>query len=595
LPREVSQVVAIVAEHLARGGVDGTELATLLAALVAADARLSAPVLEAFATHWPDDRQVQLPSAADSAIERLLADAPFEARGDLLRLARLWNAGNTAELQRQHSDALKAVVINEELGDEERLDAAQAWVRFDPVSDEVCESILQTITPETPQELLTGMLRAASESRSKSFGDVLVELYTTLLPQAREAVLEVLLEKTESTKALLHAIAENQIEAAALSLEQIAALRSHPVEELRNRAIELIAERGATPNSDREAVLNELTSVTKTTGNAVRGRELFTQHCAVCHLHSGVGAAIGPELTGMFVHPKLDILTNILDPSRDVESNFRSYSVIAGGKVYTGMFAGQSRTTVTIVDSAGKSHVVQRDEIEELYTSEKSLMPDGFEKTLSETDLADVLEFLATPQQFVPLRMDTVATASSDGGFGRGGRGRGRGRRGGFSFLELADWKPRTVHGVPFTLIDPQEGAVRNMLMFPPADSFFARGMAREVKLPCGLPARRLHLLSGVSMGGYPDHAEQTTALIVRLHYEDGHTEDHELKNGVHFADFREREEVPESKFAFDAGRRQMRYLAIEPQRRSMITDVEFIKADDPTTPIVLAVTAELD
>ena len=39
--------------------------------------------------------------------------------------------------------------------------------------------------------------------------------------------------------------------------------------------------------------------------------------------------------------------------------------------------------------------------------------------------------------------------------------------------------------------------------------------------------------------------------MIVRLHYDDGKTEDHELKNGVHFADYIRRVDVPGSEFAF--------------------------------------------
>ena len=33
--------------------------------------------------------------------------------------------------------------------------------------------------------------------------------------------------------------------------------------------------------------------------------------------------------------------------------------------------------------------------------------------------------------------------------------------------------------------------------------------------------------------------------MIVRLHYADGETENHELKNGVHFADYIRRVDVP--------------------------------------------------
>jgi hypothetical protein len=38
-----------------------------------------------------------------------------------------------------------------------------------------------------------------------------------------------------------------------------------------------------------------------------------------------------------------------------------------------------------------------------------------------------------------------------------------------------------------------------------------------------------------------------------------------------------------------------MRHVKIDPARPETIVDVEFIKGDDPTVPIVLAVTAELD
>ena len=60
--------------------------------------------------------------------------------------------------------------------------------------------------------------------------------------------------------------------------------------------------------------------------------------------------------------------------------------------------------------------------------------------------------------------------------------------------------------------------------------------------------------------------------MIVRLHYEDGKTEDHALKNGEHFADYIRRVDVPGSKFAFAAqGRQQIRYLTVEPKRGEKI------------------------
>jgi putative membrane-bound dehydrogenase-like protein len=630
IPDAAIAAIGIVGEHLARGSLDGEQLGVLLTALASADAQLATPFLASISSFWPDDRKVQLPAAADDAIARLLTDIPFESRSDILRLARLWNAGNTGELQKQHGDTLRSMVEDAELSDEKRIAAAQSWVRFDPENVDVSSEILGMITPQTPLSLLEGLLQAAEVS-SAEFAQGLLSLYDTLSPQGRAAVLNQMLRQPETTAALLEAFAAQRISPDTLSLEQIAALRGHAVETIRVQASELLAGAGASPNPERQKVFDELQEVAEAAGNAAHGKELFTKNCAVCHSHGGVGETIAPDLTGMFVHPKKDILSNIIDPSKDVESNFRTYSVISNGLSYNGMFAGESRTTLTIIDSTGKRTVIQRDEVDEIYASNKSLMPDGFESILSRSDLSDVLEFLATPQRFVPLRLSTVATTSSvpqqgggrfggrgrgddrrgagepgdrgrtgqRGGDGRDGNGRGRGGRGGFGgrrfqLVALEDWKPRTVNNVPFSLIDPQEGAAKNLLLLAGEGGFFGRELPKSVRLPCGVNAKTLHLLSGVSYGGYPDGEEKSTSLIVRLHYEGGETEDHELKNGVHFATIQRREDVPESQFAFAMGDQQMRHVTITPQRKDVIHDVEFIKGEDRTMPLVLAVTAEV-
>jgi hypothetical protein len=80
----------------------------------------------------------------------------------------------------------------------------------------------------------------------------------------------------------------------------------------------------------------------------------------------------------------------------------------------------------------------------------------------------------------------------------------------------------------------------------------------------------------------------------VRLHYADGKTEDHELRNGVHFADYIRHVDVPESEYAFPLQRgRQLRYLAVKPQRDEVIKEVEFLKGNDIASPIIFAVTVE--
>jgi hypothetical protein len=81
--------------------------------------------------------------------------------------------------------------------------------------------------------------------------------------------------------------------------------------------------------------------------------------------------------------------------------------------------------------------------------------------------------------------------------------------------------------------------------------------------------------------------------MIVRLHYADGQTEDHELRNGEHFADYIRRVEVPQSKFAFDLRGQQIRYLKVTPKRTEPLKEIELVKGSDITAPMVMAVTVE--
>ncbi len=82
--------------------------------------------------------------------------------------------------------------------------------------------------------------------------------------------------------------------------------------------------------------------------------------------------------------------------------------------------------------------------------------------------------------------------------------------------------------------------------------------------------------------------------MTVRIHYQDGSTEDHKLLDGVHFADYISAQaNVPESKLAYRLRGQQVRYLKIEPKKQSSIDSLELIKGPDGTAPIVVAITIQ--
>jgi hypothetical protein len=159
--------------------------------------------------------------------------------------------------------------------------------------------------------------------------------------------------------------------------------------------------------------------------------------------------------------------------------------------------------------------------------------------------------------------------------------------------LIFDDWKPKTFRGVPFQLVDPRDGRTPNVVLLYGPQGTIPPKMPRRVELPCKTPAKAIHLLSGVAGWAFPYDQRTTVSMIVRLHYADGTSEDHELRNGEHFADYIRRVDVPRSEFAFAARRQQIRYLSVQPKRTETIDRIELVKGPDRTAPIVMAVTVE--
>ena len=289
----------------------------------------------------------------------------------------------------------------------------------------------------------------------------------------------------------------------------------------------------------------------------------------------------------MAAHSKAELLTHIIDPSRNVEGNFRVYSVVtADGRVLNGLLAAESKTAIELFDAEGKKIVILREDIDELTASPKSLMPEGFEKLVAKQDISNLLEFLTKRGKFLPVDLRRTATIASD-------RGMFFSKQAEVERLIFPDWKPKTFQGVPFQLIDPSDGQTPNVIQLYGPLGGVSKTLPKSVSLPYRGRAKTLHLLSGVSGWGFPYARDNSVSMIVRIRYADGQQEDHPLKNGIHFADYIRRVDVPQSEFAFALRGQQIRYLAVTPMRAEEIETIELIKGPDQTSPIVMAITVE--
>jgi putative membrane-bound dehydrogenase-like protein len=586
-PAKLAEVTAVVAEHYARG-VPADSVGVVLAGLAGADPAVLGAAVTGLAKGWGDGRPPRLDAALERDLERVLGRLPPGRRGVLIRLATGWGSKKFETHAARAAGALLARVKDPSLGTADRVAAAHELIGYRGSDRETVTAVLDQVTPATAPDLAAGLLDALRGSESRETGRLLLDRLGGLTPSARAAALGAMLGRSEWTRALLDAADKGEVRLSDLSLDQRQALSEHPDRVVRERTRALLRRGGDLPNPDRQKVLDELLPITREKGDAALGKVVFQKNCAKCHVHGTEGNRIGPDLTGMAVHPKEHLLTDVIDPSRSVEANYRAYTVSTNkGKVLVGLLASESKTAIELFDAEGKKQTVLRSDIDELQASAKSLMPDGFEKQLSRKELADLLEFLTARGKYLPLPLTKAATVVSTRGMFYSEESRGE-------RLVFDDWGPKTFEGVPFNLVDPQGDRVPNVVLLYGPQGAIPPKMPRRVELPLNAPAKAIHVLGGVSGWGFPYGPKGTVSLIVRLHYADGKAEDHPLTNGVEFADYIRRVDVPGSKFAFGLrGGRQVRYLAVRPGRTEPIRVIELVKGPDETAPVIVAVTAE--
>jgi putative membrane-bound dehydrogenase-like protein len=583
-PKQLA-ILTAVAEHCAR---DKAESASgLILVLSAAQPQAAEAILAGFTKGRGEVATTELNPKDEEAMVKLLPKLSPSARGNLLQLAERWGSKalvkHAAEVALEFSKQVK----DEKATETARIAAAQQLIEFRRNDATSAKDLLELITPSTSPDFAQGLIDAVGRSEAADVGTAVIERIPTFTPSVRPAALRVVLGRADWTRTLLRAMNENKIHLTDLSLEQRRTLAEHPDRAIARQARVLLERGGGLPNADRQKVVDEFLPLLKKEGDPVAGKLVFKNNCAKCHKHSGEGETIGPDLTGVAVHTKEHLLIDILDPSRSVEGNFRVYTVVTkNGRVLTGLLASETKTAVEVIDAEAKRHTVLRQDIEELQASPKSLMPDGFEKQVKPEEIVNLLAFLTQRGKYLPIPLDKAATVVTTKGMFYSEDAQGE-------RLVFSDWSPKTFNGVPFLLIDPRGDKLNNAILLYGPNGYLAPKMPRSVTVPCNAPAKTIHILGGVSGWGYPYTQKGSVTMIVRLHYADGKIEDHELLNGVHFADYIRVVDVPESKLAFRLRGQQLRYLTVTPKRPDVIKDIELVKGRDQTAPVVMAVTVE--
>ncbi len=233
---------------------------------------------------------------------------------------------------------------------------------------------------------------AARRSGRAELSEIVLSHWDQLKPQTRSAALDLLLLRKESVTSLLQQMATGVISSSVVSIDQRLILLKHPDETIRTTAIQLF---GGTVSANRKEVADQYSKALEMTGDIARGSAVYGKTCSKCHRIGGVGHNVGPDISDTRARARDALLYDILDPNRRVDPQFTEYIVVTtDGRLFNGLMISESTDSVTLRQPEGREQTILRTDIEDLKTTNKSLMPEGIERDVTVEQMADVLEFL---------------------------------------------------------------------------------------------------------------------------------------------------------------------------------------------------------
>jgi len=154
----------------------------------------------------------------------------------------------------------------------------------------------------------------------------------------------------------------------------------------------------------------EVKASATTSGNSAHGKVLFfgDGNCSMCHMISGKGGRLGPDLTGVagsrtpeaiidsIRNPSRRLAWGLTEATKEFPQEYVSVTAVtAGGKEIKGVTMNEDSFSVQIMDSTDHIHLLEKDKLKSLTKSRTSAMPKYNADVLSDKDVEDLVAFLA--------------------------------------------------------------------------------------------------------------------------------------------------------------------------------------------------------
>ncbi|MES2707599.1 MAG: neutral/alkaline non-lysosomal ceramidase N-terminal domain-containing protein [Verrucomicrobiota bacterium] len=260
-------------------------------------------------------------------------------------------------------------------------------------------------------ELRDTALQALRRHASPALAPLALQDWTLRSPATRSTFVDLLLSRESWTAELLAALEKGTVSGAEIAVPNRDRFLKNTDPAIRDRAEKVFA---AFQPQRRAEVLAAYRETASLMGNAARGAEIFRINCGICHSLRGIGQAVGPDISLFRDKAVPEFLEAILDPNAVIEPRFLNYVVeLKDGRFAAGIITSETANSLTLSMAAGQRQVLLRPEIREIKPSPVSLMPEGFEQSITPPQMADLIAFLkgGKPREFGGSTPESAAAA----------------------------------------------------------------------------------------------------------------------------------------------------------------------------------------
>jgi putative membrane-bound dehydrogenase-like protein len=258
---------------------------------------------------------------------------------------------------------------------------------------EAAGPLLTKLVASEPNQVVRLAAVAALAAQPGTAGvDALLQPWRSLSPAIRREAISALVRQPDRALQLLHAIEAGTVSPADLDPARTRQLLNHPRADVKALAAKVLQ---AHLPEERKQVLERYKSAVAGEGDAARGKLVFAKNCATCHHVAGQGVQVGPDISDTREKTRDQLLNDILNPNAAIDANYIEYQItLKNGRSLSGIIVTDTGGSITLKRAENVVETVLRQDVDEVQSTGRSLMPEGLEKTISVAEMTDLLSFL---------------------------------------------------------------------------------------------------------------------------------------------------------------------------------------------------------